>query len=55
VVGLNCGLGPVKKYGWEYEVGQKDRRRNTDGPKWKKRNKNMEGFLGFWKLKFWFK
>jgi hypothetical protein len=31
--------GPVKKYCWEYEMGQKDRRRNIDKPKGK-RNKN---------------
>jgi hypothetical protein len=36
-VGSNCWLG-WQKTGWEYEMGQKDRRRDTDGPKqkWKK-------------------
>jgi hypothetical protein len=38
----------VKKYGWEYEMSQKDRRRNTSEqkPKRKKGNKNRELFLG---------
>jgi hypothetical protein len=25
----------MKKYGWEYEMGKKDRRRNNDGSKQK--------------------
>jgi hypothetical protein len=27
----------TKKYGEEYEMGQKDRRRNTGEPKWKRK------------------
>jgi hypothetical protein len=51
-----CAVGPMKKYAWEYEMDQKDRRRNTDWSKWKeKRNKNGGGFLGYWKLEIWFK
>jgi hypothetical protein len=32
-VGPNCWLGQRKEYGWEYQMGQKDRRRNIGGPK----------------------
>jgi hypothetical protein len=36
--------GPAKKYGWEYEMGQKDKRMNTGRLK-RKGNKNREGIL----------
>jgi hypothetical protein len=35
----NCWLSWWKKYGWEYEMDQKDRRRNTGGPKQKRKRK----------------
>jgi hypothetical protein len=41
IVGLNCWLGRRKKYDWEYEIDQKDRRRNTGGPK-RKRKKEIK-------------
>jgi hypothetical protein len=43
-----CGLtelltGLEKKYDWEYEMSQKDKRRNTDGPKWKGKKEIKHG------------
>jgi hypothetical protein len=38
-VGPNYWLGQRKKYGWEYEMWQKDRRKNTDGTKQKKKKR----------------
>jgi hypothetical protein len=37
-------IGTVKKYGREYETYQKDRRRYTSRPKWKKGNKIGKDF-----------
>jgi hypothetical protein len=52
----------MKKYGWKYEMGQKYRRRNTDGTKQKgkKKIKTRKDFLAAenWKVdsnSFWFK
>jgi hypothetical protein len=44
--------GPIKKYGWEYEMSQKDRRRNTSRPK-QKRKKDIKIGKGFWAAKDW--
>jgi hypothetical protein len=36
-------IGLAKKYEWEYEMGQKDRRRNTSGEKWKRKKEIKTG------------
>jgi hypothetical protein len=43
-----CGLTELlteleKKYDWEYEMSQKDKRRNTDGPKRKGKKEIKHG------------
>jgi hypothetical protein len=43
-----CGLtelltGLEKKYDWKYEMSQKDKRRNTDGPKRKGKKEIKHG------------
>jgi hypothetical protein len=42
----------MKKYGWEYEISQRDRRRNTGGLKWK-RKKEIKTGKDFWAGKNW--
>jgi hypothetical protein len=45
-------IGPVKKYGWEYKMGKKDRWRNTGGPK-QKRKKEIKTETDFWAAENW--
>jgi hypothetical protein len=45
-------IGPAKKYGWEYEMSHKDRRRNTDSSK-QKRKKEIKIENDFWASKNW--